>query len=235
MRISAAGHSLLMPIKVRFFLCVVSYMTKNASLILITLMLGTSMAAIDSSIVNVSLPVIRNQFRADVDEVEWVITAYMISFCLFIPLINWMKSRIGYYYLFIGSVTVFTLGSLFCSLSPSLTVLVIARVIQAAGGGAISPTALAILSERFPPERRGSAIGVWGIGNVMGPALGPKLGGVLTHYFAWESVFYVSIPLGIITILLTIKYLSFLKEQPLSRPAFNIRGFVWFALFIVAV
>ena len=235
MRISSADYSLLIPIKVRFFLCVVPYMTKHTSLILVTLMLGTSMAAIDSSIVNVSLPVIRNQFRADVDEVEWVITAYMISFCLFIPLINWMKSRIGYYYLFIGSVAVFTLGSLLCSLSPSLTVLVIARVIQAAGGGAISPTSLAILSETFPPERRGSAIGWWGIGNVMGPALGPTLGGVLTHYFGWESVFYVNIPLGIITILLTIKYLSFLKEQPLSRPAFNIQGFTWFALFIVAV
>lgn len=210
-------------------------MAKNSSLILVTLMLGTSMAAIDSSIVNVSLPVIRNQFRADVDEVEWVITAYMISFCLFIPLVNWMKSRIGYFYLFIGSVAVFTLGSLLCSLSPSLTVLVIARVIQAAGGGAISPTSLAILSETYPPERRGSAIGWWGIGNVMGPALGPTLGGVLTHYFGWESVFYVNIPLGILTILMTIKYLSFLRQQPLTRPAFNIRGFTWFALFIVSV
>src|SRR6201990_1443477 len=156
-------------------------MQKNTSLILLTLMLGTSMAAIDSSIVNVSLPVIRRQFKADVDEVEWVITAYMVSFCLFIPLISWLKSRVGYFYLFIGSVAVFTLGSLLCSLSPSLSFLVIARVIQAAGGGAISPTSLAILSETFPPERRGSAVGWWGIGNVMGPALCPTLGRGLTH------------------------------------------------------
>src|ERR1700754_1174758 len=86
-------------------------MLKNATLVLITLMLGTSMAAIDTSIVNVSLPVIRHQFKVDVDEVEWVITAYMISFCLFIPLISWLKNRIGYFYLFIASVTVFTIGS----------------------------------------------------------------------------------------------------------------------------
>lgn len=210
-------------------------MNKNASLILLTLMLGTSMAAIDSSIVNVSLPVIRQQFHADVDEVEWVITAYMIAFCLFIPLISWLKIRVGYFYLFIGSVAVFTLGSLLCSLSPSLTFLVGARVIQAIGGGAISPTSLAILSESFPPEKRGSAVGWWGIGNVMGPALGPTLGGVLTHYFGWQSVFYVNIPLGVLTVMLTFRYLSFLRAQPVTRQPFNVRGFVWFTIFIVAV
>ena len=210
-------------------------MLKNASLVLITLMLGTSMAAIDSSIVNVSLPVIRQQFKVDVDQVEWVITAYMISFSLFIPLISWLKNRIGYFWLFIGAVTVFTLGSLLCSLAPSLTVLVIARVIQATGGGAMSPTSLAILSDTFPPERRGNAVGWWGIGNVMGPALGPTLGGVLTHYFGWESVFYVNIPIGIATILLTFRYLSFLRDKPTTKPRFDFQGLLWFSLCIVSL
>src|SRR6202012_743548 len=140
-----------------------------------------------------------------------------------------------YFYLYLFSVAVFTAGSLLCSLSHSLTMLVIARVIQASGGGAITPTSLAVLSESFPPEKRGSAIGWWGLGNVMGPALGPTLGGILTHYFGWESVFYVNIPLGIATILLTYRYLSFLRDKPRSKPAFNILGFTWFALFIVAV
>ncbi|MFT3823096.1 MAG: DHA2 family efflux MFS transporter permease subunit [Chitinophagaceae bacterium] len=210
-------------------------MLKNKSLILLTLMLGTSMAAIDSSIVNVSLPVIRNRFHADVDEVAWVITAYMISFCLFIPLTNWLKSRIGYYHLFLWSVAIFTFGSLLCSLSGSLTMLVIARVVQATGGGAISPTTLAILSESFPKEERGSAIGWWGIGNVMGPALGPTLGGLLTQYFGWESIFYVNIPLGILTIVMTMRYLNFLKLQPTSNPRFDITGFIFFSIFIVAI
>jgi len=208
---------------------------KNASLVLITLMLGTSMAAIDSSIVNVSLPVIRHQFGVDVDEVEWVITAYMISFSLFIPLIGWLKNRIGYFYLFIGSVAIFTLGSLLCSLSPNLTILVIARVIQAGGGGAISPTSLAILSESFPPERRGNAVGWWGIGNVMGPALGPTLGGVLTHYFGWQSVFYVNIPIGFATIAMTLRYLRFLRDKPRTKPRFDFPGYACFSFFIVAV
>jgi DHA2 family multidrug resistance protein len=210
-------------------------MLKHPTLVLITLMLGTSMAAIDSSIVNVSLPVIRHQFNANVDQVEWVITAYMISFTLFIPLITWLKNRIGYFNLYIISVAVFTAGSLLCSLSHSLVLLVAARVIQATGGGAITPTSLAILSESFPPEKRGSVIGWWGLGNVMGPALGPTLGGILTHYFGWESVFYVNIPLGILTILLTFRYLSFLRDKPRTRPTFDFRGLTWFALFIVAV
>jgi DHA2 family multidrug resistance protein len=210
-------------------------MLKHPQLVLITLMLGTSMAAIDSSIVNVSLPVIRHQFNVDVDQVEWVITAYMISFTLFIPLISWLKSRVGYFNLYIFSVAIFTAGSLLCSLSHSLPLLVAARVLQASGGGAVTPTSLAILSESFPQEKRGSAIGWWGLGNVMGPALGPTLGGVLTHYFGWESVFYVNVPIGIVTILLSFRYLSFLRDRPRTPRTFDIRGFAWLALFIVTL
>jgi MFS transporter, DHA2 family, multidrug resistance protein len=210
-------------------------MLKHPTLVLITLMLGTSMAAIDTSIVNVSLPVIRHQFNVNLDEVEWVITAYMISFTLFIPLITWLKNRVGFFYLYIGSVAVFTIGSLLCSMSHQLTLLVIARVIQASGGGAITPTSLAILSESFPAERRGSAIGWWGLGNVMGPALGPTLGGVLTHYFGWESVFYVNIPIGIVTILMTYRYLNFLRDRTWTPTTFDFRGFAMLSFFIVSL
>jgi DHA2 family multidrug resistance protein len=206
---------------------------KHPTLVLVTLMLGTSMAAIDTSIVNVSLPVIRHQFNVDLDEIEWVITAYMISFTLFIPLITWLKTRVGYFHLHIGSVAVFTIGSLLCSLSHNLTLLVAARVIQATGGGALTPTSLAILSESFPAERRGSAIGWWGLGNVMGPALAPTLGGVLTHYFGWESVFYVNVPIGIATVWMSFRYLSFLRDRTWTPQAFDFRGFAWFSLFIV--
>lgn len=198
-------------------------------------MCGTFMAAIDASIVNVSLPVMRDQFDVRVDEIEWVITAYMIAFSLFIPLINWVKNRIGYYNLYILSVAVFTIGSLLCSLSINLPMLVAARVIQAIGGGAISPTSLAIVSETFPKEERGSAVGWWGIGNVMGPALGPTLGGFLTHYLGWPSIFYVNIPVGIITILLTIKHLSFLKKQPVYKYGFDIKGYMFFGFFIIII
>src|SRR5579863_7596811 len=210
-------------------------MLKHPTLVLITLMLGTSMAAIDSSIVNVSLPVIRHQFNVNLDEVEWVITAYMITFTLFIPLISWLKSRVGYFYLYIVSVAVFTIGSLLCSLSHELVFLVAARVIQATGGGAITPTSLAILSESFPEDKRGSVIGWWGLGNVIGPALGPTLGGVLTQYFGWESVFYVNIPIGIATILMSYRYLTFLRKRPRTPRNFDFRGYAWLSLFIVTL
>lgn len=198
-------------------------------------MLGTMMAAIDSSIVNVSLPVIRNQFQESLSNIEWVVTAYMICFCLFIPLTSWLKIRIGYYNLFLFSVIMFTAGSLLCSLSQSLPMLVAARVVQATGGAMISPVSLAILSENYPPEKRGTAIGWWGIGNVMGPALGPTLGGLLTNILGWQSIFYINIPLGLITIYFTTRHLGFLKSQPKSNTKFDLPGYVSFAVFILAL
>ncbi|BAV04341.1 MFS transporter, DHA2 family, multidrug resistance protein [Filimonas lacunae] len=208
-------------------------MLRDKVQVLVTLMIGTSMAAIDSSIVNVSLPVIQKEFGVGVDDVTLVVTAYMITFLLFIPLTNWLKNRIGYYNLYIGSITLFTLGSLLCSLSGNLEMLVIARVVQAIGGGAIAPSSLGILSENFPREERGSAIGWWGIGNVMGPALGPTLGGVLTQYLGWESIFYVNIPIGVIAILLAFRYLGFLKAQPKTNPPFDVKGYLLFVSFVI--
>lgn len=196
-------------------------------------MIGTSMAAIDSSIVNVSLPVIQKEFDVQLDAVALVVTVYMITYCLFIPLTNWLKNRIGYYNLYVGSIIFFVLGSMFCSLATDLSFLIIARMIQAIGGGAIAPTSLAILSETFPKEERGSAIGWWGIGNVMGPALGPTLGGILTQYFGWQSIFYVNIPIGIVAIFMIIRHLKFLKYLPHSKPPLDFRGYFLLATFIL--
>lgn len=202
-------------------------------MVLVTLMIGTSMAAIDSSIVNVSLPVIQHQFGVQLDAVALVVTTYMITYSLFIPLTSWLKNRIGYYKLYMFSIGLFTLGSGLCSLADSLSFLIVARVIQAVGGGSIAPASLAILSETFPKSVRGSAIGWWGIGNVMGPALGPTLGGILTQYLGWESIFYVNIPIGCITIAMAMRHLRFLKAIPVSRPPFDVRGYALLAGFIL--
>lgn len=208
-------------------------MAFNRSLVLVTLMIGTSMAAIDSSIVNVSLPVIQREFDVQLDVVALVVTVYMITYSLFIPLTNWLKSRIGYYKLYMASIILFVTGSLLCSLADSITFLVLARMVQAVGGGAIAPTSLAILSEAFPKEQRGSAVGWWGIGNVMGPALGPTLGGILTQYLGWQSIFYVNIPIGIITIWMAVIHLRFLKNIPITKPAFDVKGYFLLAGFIL--
>src|SRR5258705_9825121 len=167
----------------------------NKTACLVILLLGTSMAAIDNSIVNLSLPVMRQQFSSNIAEVQWVLTAYMLSFSIFIPLTDWLKNRIGYFTLYIGSTVIFTIGSLLCGLSPSLNWLVAARVLQAIGSGAITPTAPAIISTVFPQNERGRAMGIWGLGIVMGPALGPTLGGLLTQHFGWPYIFFVNIPI----------------------------------------
>lgn len=207
-------------------------MLQNKKAVIGTLMIGTSMAAIDSSIVNVSLPVIQEEFDTGLDDVSLVITAYMGTFLLCIPLTNWLRQRVGYFNLYVGAIVIFLLGSMFCSLAKELPVLVLSRMLQAVGGGAISPTALAILSESLPKNERGTAIGWWGIGNVMGPALGPTLGGVLTQYFGWESIFYVNIPIGIVALIMTGRYLSFLKKRPVTKPRFDYRGYLYFVAFI---
>lgn len=210
-------------------------MQPNKSLILLTLMLGTFMASIDSSIVNVSLPVIAEHFQASVDDIQWVVTAYMIMFTLLLPLTNFLKNRVGYYHLLLGCIAVFTMGSLLCSVAPSLPFLIGARVIQAIGGSIIAPVSLAILTETYPPEKRGSAIGWWGIGNIMGPAIGPTLGGALTHYIGWQSIFYVNLPVGIITIILIVKTMGFLKKDKVGQIKLDWQGYIWFTIFLLCL
>ena len=209
--------------------------TVNKTACLVVLLLGTSMAAIDNSIVNLSLPVMRQQFTSDITEVQWVLTAYMLSFSIFIPLTDWLKNRIGFFNLYIGSTAIFTIGSLLCGLSPSLNWLVAARVLQAIGSGAITPAALAIISTVFPENERGRAMGIWGLGIVMGPALGPTLGGILTQHFGWPYIFFVNIPIGLVTLLLSFKYLRFLKAGQTNKEPFDTASFISLSVFLTVL
>jgi DHA2 family multidrug resistance protein len=198
-------------------------------------MMMASMASIDRSIVNVSLPAIREDFGVGLNEIEWVVTAYMLSFLLVLPLMNWLKSTIGYYRLTIASLSVFTLGSLMCSQATDLWSLIFFRIVQAAAGGIMTPMSMAILSETLPREEKGSAIAWWGIGNVGGLAVGPTLGGLLGHYFGWSAIFYINLPLGIFCLAMTVRYLAFLTEVPLNKVKFDYLGYVFFACFILSV
>lgn len=208
--------------------------TPNKNAILVTLMIGTFMASLDSSIVNVSLPVMRRQFDSRIDEIEWVITAYMLSFSIFMPLTNWLKEKIGFFNLYVISLVVFTSGSLLCGLSKNLETLIIARVIQALGGGAITPTAMSILSVVYPREERGKAIGWWGVGSQFGPALGPTIGGILTQKFGWPTIFFINIPFGILAVILSFKTLRFLSAIPRVTMRFDTWGFISLSFFLVA-
>jgi DHA2 family multidrug resistance protein len=207
----------------------------NQRWIIVTLMLATLMASLDSSIVNVSLPVMRSQFNAGLDDVQWVVTAYMLGFCVFMPLTNYLKERLGFLNLLIGALLIFTTGSLLCGLSRNLETLIASRALQAFGGGAITPTVLSIMSLVFPKNKRGSALSWWGIGSLMGPALGPTLGGIITQEFGWPYIFFINIPVCIITIFLAIRYLGFLKTMTRSKPKFDIRGFISLSIFLVGL
>ncbi|MGX5818819.1 DHA2 family efflux MFS transporter permease subunit [Chitinophaga lutea] len=203
--------------------------------ILIALMLGTMMASIDSSIVNISLPVMQRQFDVRVDDVQWVVTAYMMAFSIFMPLVSWLKNRIGFFNLYIACLIIFTFGSALCSLSETLEWLVASRIIQAIGGGALQPTVMAILTYIFPPEVRGRMLGWWGFGVMLGPALGPTLGGILTEHLGWPSIFYINIPIGIAAIVLSFAYMGFLRKQPRVKQKFDTAGFALLTMFLMSI
>jgi MFS transporter, DHA2 family, multidrug resistance protein len=198
-------------------------------------MIGTLMAALDQSIVNVSLPDMMADFGSPVTDIEWVITGYMLAFATLMPLTAWLREHIGYKRLYVGSLFVFTLGSLLCAMAWNLPSLITARVIQALGGGAITPTGMAMITEVFEPHERGKAIGYWGVGVIVGPAFGPTLGGYLTNVFGWRSIFTVNLPVGILGVLLA---LALLREDKPSEHAhkhpFDLEGFLFLSTFLVS-
>lgn len=197
-------------------------------------MLGTLMAALDQSIVNVSLPAIMADFGSSIDDIEWVVTGYMLSFATLMPLTAWFRDRIGHRALFISSLVVFTAGSVLCGLAWNLPSLIFARVIQAFGGGAITPTGMAMISEEFPPHERAKALGYWGMGVIVGPAFGPTIGGWLTNLFGWRSIFLVNLPIGILGIILAALMLKRDVPHPDTRKPFDVWGFGFLSLFLVS-
>ena len=164
-------------------------------------MMGTFMAILDSSIVNVALPHIMSAFGVNRDKIEWVSTSFMIAMAVAMPLVAWLLNRLGHKILYLSSLAIFTIGSAMCAFAWDYDVLIVSRIIQAIGGGAIQPVGMAIVADLFEPEERGKALGIWGTGIMIGPTLGPTLGGYLTDYFTWRTIFSVNIPFGIITIL----------------------------------
>ena len=174
-------------------------------------------------------------FGSSLDDIEWVITSYMLAFATLMPLTAWLRDRMGHKSLYIGSLIVFVAGSLLCGIAWNLPTLIIARVIQAIGGGAITPTGMAMITETFEPHERGKALGFWGMGAVMGPAFGPTVGGYLTKFFGWPSIFLVNLPIGLIGIFLAIKLLQSdkPKDNAVHKP-FDLAGFLFLAIFLVS-
>jgi MFS transporter, DHA2 family, multidrug resistance protein len=175
----------------------------NPWLIAITVMLATFMEVLDTSIANVALPHIAGNLSAGVDESTWVLTSYLVSNAIVLPLTGWFSMLFGRKRFYMGCVIVFTISSFLCGLAPNLVLLVIFRVIQGAGGGGLQPVSQAILVESFDRRRQGMAMAVYGMGVVVAPIIGPTLGGWITDNFTWRWIFFINIPVGILSLLMT--------------------------------
>lgn len=174
----------------------------NKWIVALTVILPTFIEVMDTSVVNVSLPHIQGSLSAGVDEVTWVLTSYLVSNAIIIPISGWLSSIFGRKRYLIFSVVVFTVSSLACGAAPSLKILVIARILQGLGGGGLQPLSQAILLESFPTAEHGLAMAVFGMGVVFAPILGPVIGGWITDNWSWRWVFYINLPVGILAVIL---------------------------------
>jgi DHA2 family multidrug resistance protein len=196
--------------------------TINPWVIAVTVTLATFMEVLDTSIANVALPHISGNLSAGADESTWVLTSYLVSNAIVLPLSGWFSGLIGRKRFYMSCVALFTVSSFLCGLAPSLGVLVFFRILQGVGGGGLQPSEQAILNDTFSFEKRGMAFAVYGIAVVVAPTIGPWLGGWITDNFSWRWIFYINVPVGIVSLLLTS---LLIKDPPYMKRASLKSGF----------
>jgi DHA2 family multidrug resistance protein len=199
-------------------------------LITVTVMLGLIMAIIDTTIVNVAINTIGGNLGATVDEVAWVATGYILASVVIMPLNGWLTALLGRKIFYATSLGVFTVASFLCGTAHSIWMLVFYRVLQGLGGGALQPTAQAILFETYPPEKRGAAMAIFGMGAMVGPAIGPTLGGWIVDNASWPLIFYINVPIGIVAFLMTLAVIP--NPKYISRPK---GGIDWTGLSLLTI
>jgi DHA2 family multidrug resistance protein len=183
----------------------------NPWLIAVSVMLATFMEVLDTAVANVSLPHIAGSLSATPEEATWVLTSYLVSNAIVLPMTAWLGSRFGRKRFLMTCIVVFTLASALCGAATSLGMLVVARIVQGAGGGALQPIAQAVLMESFPPARRGTAMAAFAMGVIVAPILGPTLGGWITDNYSWRWIFYINLPVGVLAILMV---QAFIEDPP---------------------
>jgi DHA2 family multidrug resistance protein len=175
----------------------------NHWLVALTVTLATFMEVLDVSIANVALPHIAGNLGASRDESTWILTSYLVSNGVILPISAWLATRFGRKRFYMSSVAVFTVSSFLCGLAPSLGLLVFFRILQGVGGGGLAPSEQAILADTFPPHQRGLGFAVYGMAVVIAPAIGPTIGGWITDNYSWHWIFFINVPIGILSLFLT--------------------------------
>ena len=205
----------------------------NPWMIAASVMLATFMEVLDTAIASVALPYIAGSLSASNDEATWVLTSYLVANAIVLPASNWLSLKFGRKRFLLTCVAIFTVSSFMCGAAPSLIFMLIARVVQGAGGGALQPLSQSILLESFPPARRGAAMAVFAFGVVVAPVLGPTLGGWLTDTYSWRYAFYINIPVGILAFYMINRFIkdpSYIRNAKVSK--FDGRGFAALVLWI---
>jgi MFS transporter, DHA2 family, multidrug resistance protein len=190
-------------------------------IIAISVMLGTILEVLDSSIVNVSLPHMQGSFSASVDEIAWVVTSYLVAAGIMIPMTGWIAARFGRKRYFIGSVIIFIIASALCGIARTLDQIVIFRVLQGAAGAAMMPLSQAILMETFPPQEQAMSMAIWGMGMMVAPIMGPTIGGWITSTLSWRWNFYINIPIGTLGAFMVSRFVedpSYLRQLKKDAP-----------------
>ena len=202
---------------------------KHLVLLTMCIMLATIMQALDTTIANVALPYMQGSLSATVDQINWVLTSYIVAAAIATPVTGFLEARLGRKRLFQIAVAGFTAASVLCGLAATLPEMVLFRLVQGLFGASLVPLSQAVLLDSYPKEKHGQAMAMWGMGVMVGPILGPTLGGWLTEVYNWRWVFYINVPIGIVTFLGLSAYLS---ETKITKGSFDWFGFAMLSIAI---
>ena len=191
-------------------------------------MSATIMQALDTTIANVALPYMQGSLSASLDQINWVLTSYIVASAIMTAPVGWLADRFGRKRLFIFCVALFTVASLLCAVAQTIEQMVLFRLLQGAGGAALVPLSQTVMMDSYPPEQRTRAMAIWGVGVMLGPIMGPTLGGWLTDNYSWNWVFLINLPIGIFTV---IGMLVFMDETKLQKEM----RFDWFGFIALAI
>lgn len=188
------------------------------------LIVGVFMAILDTSVVNIAIPTMESAFGATTNQIQWVLTGYMLVIGVLVPISGWLTDRVGAKRLFLFSLAAFTLGSVLCGMAWSTQTIIVFRIIQALGGGFMMPVSQAMMFRMYPPERRGMVMGLFGIAIMAAPAFGPALSGYLVEYANWRLIFYLNVPIGIVAFLAGMVFMHEFPHETHSK--LDVWGFI---------